>query len=149
MHDLNWAGFQFGHSHSLSKRRLHPPKTNGWHQKIDLWKRRFLLETIILGVYVSFQGCRFRCDRIFINKQLIVWLLRSLNPYYNLKKTGVHFFMAEHSTQNKRIKMLDQKGVGMVGHELRGISRGRTANYIPIYFLYLDLLRMIFFYFLP
>ena len=53
VHDLNWAGFQFGHSHSLSKRRLHPPKTNGWHQKIDLWKRRFLLETIILGVYVS------------------------------------------------------------------------------------------------
>ena len=69
--------------------------------------------------------------------RLVVAVTQSL--LYNLKKTGVHFFMAEHSTQNKRIKMLDQKVVGMVRHELRGICRGRTANYIPIYFLYLDL----------
>ena len=28
-----------------------------WHPKIDTWKRRFLLETIILRFHVSFREC--------------------------------------------------------------------------------------------
>ena len=37
-----------------------PPKTNGWNLGMDLWKRRFLLETIISRFHVKFRGCIFR-----------------------------------------------------------------------------------------
>ena len=42
---------------------LHPRKLT-WHPKMDPWKRRFLLETIIFEVYVSFLGCI--CHMFFI-----------------------------------------------------------------------------------
>ena len=35
---------------------IHPRKLT-WHPKIDTWKRRFLLETIILRFHVSFREC--------------------------------------------------------------------------------------------
>ena len=35
---------------------LHSRKLT-WHPKIDTWKRRFLLETIILRLHVSFREC--------------------------------------------------------------------------------------------
>ena len=38
---------------------LHPRKPT-WHLKMDSWKKRFLLETIIFRVYVSFRGCKGR-----------------------------------------------------------------------------------------
>ncbi len=37
---------------------LHSRKLT-WHPKIDTWKRRFLLETIILRFHVSFRECTF------------------------------------------------------------------------------------------
>ena len=36
---------------------VHPRKLT-WHPKIDTWKRRFLLETIILRFHVSFRECK-------------------------------------------------------------------------------------------
>ncbi len=33
------------------------PETNSLPLKIDLWKRKFLLETIIFSSYVSFREC--------------------------------------------------------------------------------------------
>ena len=41
------------------------PETNSSHLKIDLWKRRFLLETTIFRCYVSFKEGRCRCLGIF------------------------------------------------------------------------------------
>ena len=35
---------------------LHPPKQT-WNLKMDPWKRRFLLETIISRFHVNFRGC--------------------------------------------------------------------------------------------
>ena len=35
---------------------IHPPKQT-WNLKMDPWKRRFLLETIISSFHVEFQGC--------------------------------------------------------------------------------------------
>ena len=35
---------------------IHPPKQT-WNLKMDPWKRRFLLETIISRFHVNFQGC--------------------------------------------------------------------------------------------
>ena len=37
---------------------LHPPKQT-WNLKMDPWKRRFLLETIISRFHVEFQGCTY------------------------------------------------------------------------------------------
>ncbi len=42
-----------GHLIGLS---IHPPKQT-WNLKIDPWKRRFLLETIISRFHVNFWGC--------------------------------------------------------------------------------------------
>jgi len=36
--------------------KIHPPKQT-WNLKIDPWKRRFLLETIISRFRVEFRGC--------------------------------------------------------------------------------------------
>ena len=35
---------------------LHPPKPT-WIPKIPIFKRRYIFQTIILGIHVSFQGC--------------------------------------------------------------------------------------------
>ena len=39
-------------------KRLHPPKQT-WNLKMNPWKWRFLLKTIISRFHVNFQGCRF------------------------------------------------------------------------------------------
>ena len=39
------------------KKRVHPPKQT-WNLKMDPWKRRFLLETIISRFHVNFWGCK-------------------------------------------------------------------------------------------
>ena len=38
---------------------VHPPKQT-WNLKMDPWKRRFLLETIISRFHVNFWGCKLR-----------------------------------------------------------------------------------------
>ena len=40
----------------LHSSELHPPKQT-WNLKMDPWKRRFLLETIISRFHVNFLGC--------------------------------------------------------------------------------------------
>ena len=41
-------------------RKLPPSLKLTWHLKIHHWKRRFLLETIIFGCYVSFKEGKFQ-----------------------------------------------------------------------------------------
>ena len=43
---------------SVYQNGLHPPKQT-WNLKIDPWKRRFLLETIISRFHVNFWGCKY------------------------------------------------------------------------------------------
>ncbi len=43
---------------STQKSKIHPPKQT-WNLKMDPWKRRFLLETIISRFHVNFWGCRY------------------------------------------------------------------------------------------
>ena len=40
----------------MTHMELHPPKQT-WNLKMDPWKRRFLLETIIFRFHVNFLGC--------------------------------------------------------------------------------------------
>ena len=42
-----------------------PPKTNMVHLKMDPWKRRFVLETIISRFHVNFWGCTRMTNCIF------------------------------------------------------------------------------------
>ncbi len=44
-------------SKARNQRWIHPPKQT-WNLKMDPWKRRFLLETIISRFHVSFWGCK-------------------------------------------------------------------------------------------
>ena len=50
--------------------RLHPPKQT-WNLKMDPWKRRFLLETIISRFHVNFWGC---ISLVLHKKKHISWL---------------------------------------------------------------------------
>ena len=58
-HETKNLGTQIEEVNSFQTKLLHPPKQT-WNLKMDPWKRRFLLETIISRFHVSFWGCRFR-----------------------------------------------------------------------------------------
>ena len=54
-----YSGYLLGISPSIfpmTPENLHPPKQT-WNLKMDPWKRRFLLETIISRFHVNFWGC--------------------------------------------------------------------------------------------
>ena len=54
-----WAWSQHATASQLGScmmKQLHPPKQT-WNLKMDPWKRRFLLETIISRFHVNFWGC--------------------------------------------------------------------------------------------
>ncbi len=53
MQQSNFMGFHNQYNQSVD---LHPPKQT-WNLKMDPWKRRFLLETIISRFHVNFWGC--------------------------------------------------------------------------------------------
>ncbi len=55
-------------------RIIHPPKQT-WNLKMDPWKRRFLLETIISRFHVNFWGCRWVNFYTFLPTQ-IAWPFR-------------------------------------------------------------------------
>ena len=42
-------------------KKAHPKKLT-WNLKMNPWKRRFLLTTIIFRFHVSFRGCKWTCD---------------------------------------------------------------------------------------
>ncbi len=55
---------------------VHPPKQT-WNLKMDPWKRRFLLETIISRFHVNFWGCKIlplpKRNSEFVPKKLLLW----------------------------------------------------------------------------
>ena len=52
-------------------KQLHPLKQT-WNLKMDPWKRKFLLETIISRFHVEFQGC------MFSQQNMLIWYFLSL-----------------------------------------------------------------------
>ena len=54
---------------SFRRRKIHPPKQT-WNLKMDPWKRRFLLETIISRFHVNFWGCKNKTHQITLMKNL-------------------------------------------------------------------------------
>ena len=68
---------------------VHPRKLT-WHPKIDTWKRRFLLETIILRFHVSFRECSFKSIQPYdfgpfrkgSKSSSVVWIRSVKSPFY-------------------------------------------------------------------
>ena len=57
--DLGRVGFATSNCRFFE---IHPQKQT-WNLKMDCWKRRFLLETIISRFHVCFRGCKSCADR--------------------------------------------------------------------------------------